>query len=121
MTCDDNDDALISCHCFLCVWLSTQNNHNFDNLHARLQDMIFDEVVNDSQKHFKAISYFKVISIYKRKVYYNIREFKLMKQNIFFFSKKKKGFFKKKRQIVFTLWSIRSSSLHKIGSKGITV
>ena len=89
----DDDDALISCRCFLCAWLSIQIN-NFDNLHARLRDMIFDKV-NDSEKHFKTICYFKVISIYRGKVYYNIREFtnkgfkimeyRLMKKNIFFF------------------------------------
>ena len=78
----------------------------------------------DSEKHFKAISYFKVISIYLDKVYYNIREFNnkdfqnmeysLMKENIFFFRKKKKSFFKKKRQTVFILWSIKSFRLQRI-------
>ena len=117
-----DDDALISCRCFLCGWFSTQIN-NFDNLHTRLRDMIFD-AVNDSQKHFKAICYFKVISNYRDKVYYNIREFtnkdsqnmeySLMKENIFFFRKKKKSFFKKKRQTVFILWSIKSFHLQRI-------
>ena len=119
---NDDGDALFSCCCFLCGWFSTQIK-NFDNLHARLKDMIFN-VVNDSQKHFKAICYFKVISNCRGKVYYNIHEFtnkdfkdmeyRLMKENIFFFNKKKKSFFKKKRHTVFILWSIRSFHLQRI-------
>ena len=34
-----------------------QKSHNFDNLHAKLEDMMLDESVNDSKKHFKERTY----------------------------------------------------------------